>query len=143
MGYTHYWYRVREIELDVYFKILNDFKRLLPVLIEKGVWLAGSGGKGDPVINDEHVLFNGVCSERYEDFVFSRVLVLREWDEPDENDQYFQFCKTSAYPYDQAVIAFLLIAKHHLKQDIAFQSDVGAKKLDAAKKLCQTTLGIS
>ncbi|PYE49304.1 hypothetical protein HUB98_03785 [Paenibacillus barcinonensis] len=141
MGYTHYWYRIREIELDVYFKILTDFKRLLPVLTEEGVRLAGSGGKGDPVINDEHVLFNGVGSERYEDFVFPRVL--RLWDEPDENDQYFQFCKTSAYPYDQAVIAFLLIAKHHLQQDITVQNDVGAEKLEAAKKLCRTTLGLS
>ncbi|MBB6021413.1 hypothetical protein HNR77_002508 [Paenibacillus sp. JGP012] len=143
MRYTHYWYRVREIELDVYFKILTDFKRLLPVLTEEGVRLAGSGGKGDPVINEEHVLFNGVGSERYEDFVFSRVLVLREWNESDENDHYFQFCKTSAYPYDQAVIAFLLIAKHHLQQDITVQSDVGIEKLEAVKKLCRTSLGLS
>lgn len=141
MGYTHFWYRVREIELDVYFKILTDFKRLLPVLTEEGVRLAGSGGTGDPIIDEDNILFNGVGAERYEDFVFPRIL--RLWDESDENDQYFQFCKTSAYPYDQAVIAFLLIAKHHLKQDIAVQSDVGAKKLDATKKLCQTTLGIS
>lgn len=141
MGYTHYWYRVREIELDVYFKILTDFKRLLPVLTKEGVRLAGSGGTGDPVIKDENLLFNGVGAERYEDFVFPRKL--RLWGEPDENDQYFQFCKTSSYPYDQAVIAFLLIAKHHLQQDITVQSDVGAKKLDAAKKLCQTSLGFS
>lgn len=141
MGYTHYWYRVREIELDVYFKILTDFKRLLPVLIEEGVRLAGSGGTGDPVINDDNLLFNGVGAERYENFVFPRVL--RIWDEPDKNDQYFQFCKTSAYPYDQAVIAFLIIAKHYLQQDITVQSDVGVEKLEDAKKLCQTYLGIS
>ena len=141
MGYTLYWYRVREIELDVYFKILTEFKRLLPVLTEEGVRLARSGGTGDPIIDEDNLLFNGVGSERYEDFVFPRVLSL--WDEPDENDQYFQFCKTSSYPYDQAVIALLLIAKHHLQKDITVQSDVGVEKLEAAKKLCQTYLGIS
>ncbi|SEL30074.1 hypothetical protein [Paenibacillus sp. OK003] len=141
MGYTHFWYRVREIELDVYLKILTDFKRLLPVFAGVGVLLAGPGGTGDPVINEDNLLFNGVGADRYEDFVFPRVLYL--WNEPDENDQYFQFCKTSAYPYDQAVIAFLLIAKHHLQQDITVQSDVVAKKVDAAKNLCQTYLGIT
>jgi hypothetical protein len=141
MGYTHYWYRVREIELEVYFKILTDFKRLLPVLTEEGVRLAGSGGTGDPIIDEDNLLFNGVGAERYEDFVFPRIL--RLWDESDENDHYFQFCKTSAYPYDQAVIAFLLIAKHHLQQDITVQSDVRAEKMESVKILCQTSLGFS
>jgi len=63
----------------------------------------------------------GDCS--HESFVLPRVFRLREWSEPDEHGRYFDCCKTAYKPYDLAVISCLLIAKHHLGDDIMLSSD--------------------
>lgn len=39
------------------------------------------------------------------------------------NDKYFQFVKTEGLPYGLAVLAFLINAKHHLKDKISVSSD--------------------
>jgi len=31
MGYTHYWYRDKEIDRDTFTKIADDFRKLLPI----------------------------------------------------------------------------------------------------------------
>ena len=59
MGYTHYWYREKEIDKGVFQKIVDDFKKLLPEFQKMGLKLAGGSGEGDPVITYEKVVFNG------------------------------------------------------------------------------------
>lgn len=59
MGYTHYWYRDAVIDVDVFKKIVRDFKIIAEHLRAIGVPLADGLGKGYPELNDEIVCFNG------------------------------------------------------------------------------------
>lgn len=59
MGYTHYWYRPKEIPEDIFRKIVEDFQRVLSQLGEAGVRLAGPLGDGEPIITPDGVVFNG------------------------------------------------------------------------------------
>ena len=62
MGYTHYWYRKKEIPEYVFRKIVDDFRKLLPIFKMLGIQLANGVGEGEPEINYEYVIFNG-CSK--------------------------------------------------------------------------------
>ena len=205
MGYTHYWYREKEIEPRTFKMIVRDFRRLLPVFKVLDVKLGDGLGEGKPVINSREVVFNGlrncghpknpglaipwpaetvkpgvapdacqavvgswfagvVLNQRtcdgdcsYETFYFPRVLPERYtpvqrvicYDlngRPVCHDQrhvgkYFQFCKTAFRPYDLAVTAFLVIAKHHLGDRILVESDGTIAHWMDAVKLCQNVLG--
>lgn len=59
----------------------------------------------------------------------------------DEKGMYFEFCKTAYKPYDIAVTAFLIIAKHHLGELIEVSSDGDNKDWFDAKVLCDKVLG--
>lgn len=97
-----------------------------------GKWYAGV------VVNTR--MCNGDCS--YESFVFKRVRIpYGYWDVPMENGFYFDFCKTGFRPYDLAVTAFLLIAKHYLKDKIIIKTDGENTHWFDPKLLCQLELG--
>jgi hypothetical protein len=59
MGYTHYWYREKEISFSPFSAIVKDFKTLLPLFKVLDVKLADGRGEGEPVITDEEITFNG------------------------------------------------------------------------------------
>ena len=65
----------------------------------------------------------------------------------DENDEdnivgkYFQFTKTAYKPYDLAVTACLVIAKHHLGEQIVVRSDDNMENWHEAMQLCHYFLG--
>jgi hypothetical protein len=82
----------------------------------------------------------GDCS--HESFVLPRVFTLPEWRlEPNEKGLHFDFCKTAYKPYDIAVTACLIIAKHHLGNDIEVRSDGEEKDWIDAMLLCEENLG--
>jgi len=60
MGYTHYWYRIREIDKTTFRNIVADFKKLLPLFKTLDIKLGDGLGKGEPIINDNEVIFNGL-----------------------------------------------------------------------------------
>ena len=68
-----------------------------------------------------------------------------EWDKPRKTkrdaEMYFAFTKTAYKPYDLAVTACLIIAKHHLKDDILVSSDGNIDKWKDAMMLCGHFLG--
>lgn len=187
MGYTHYWYRHKEIEPQTFSRIARDFRCLLPVFKNLNIQLAGGEGDGEPEIDDEIICFNGSrhcghpkdtsiaipwpakdatgiavpgedvrsgswpagvllqkracdgdCS--YETFCLPRVFTDSEWQKP-ENGLYFDFCKTAFRPYDMAVTACLVIAKHYLQDRIVVRSDGDDDQWQDAKWLCQIELG--
>ena len=81
----------------------------------------------------------GDCS--HETLYFPRVLKPSDWQKP-ENGGYFDFCKTAYKPYDLAVTAFLVIAKHHLGEKLIVSSDSnGLEQWQDAIRLCQAVLG--
>jgi len=58
-----------------------------------------------------------------------------------EVGKYFDFCKTAFKPYDWAVTAFLVIAKHYLGDNLLVRSDGTSANWQDARLLCQVELG--
>lgn len=94
-------------------------------------WLAGN--------TVSHRVCDGNCA--YQDFVFLRTLQERSPVEFSVYGWHQQFCKTSFKPYDLAVVAFLIIAKHHLRDEILVCPDGAPNHWFDAKHLCQMHLG--
>ncbi len=67
--------------------------------------------------------------------------LLRAGEHRSRDGRCFEFCKTAFKPYDLAVTACLVIAKHRLGSDIEVASDGGACEWADAKTLCQAVLG--
>ena len=53
----------------------------------------------------------------------------------------FEFTNTARKPYDIAVTACVIIAKHHLGKKIKISSDGANQEWNDGKKLCQYILG--
>ena len=95
-----------------------------------GDWFAGA--------TLQHRACNGNCS--YESLWFERTIKPESWMEP-KNGLYFEFTKTAFRPYDLAVTAFLIIAKHHMGDKIKVNTDGEQPQWDDARRLCYTHLG--
>ncbi len=80
----------------------------------------------------------GDCS--HETMLFERIKTLQDWNKPNEQKLYYNFCKTAFKPYDIAVIALLIIAKHYLNDKIVVSSDGTDNQWFDGKLLCQQTL---
>ncbi|MEK6880552.1 MAG: hypothetical protein AABY22_13125, partial [Nanoarchaeota archaeon] len=230
MGYTHYWYVKPELDKEKFIKIVNDFKKVLPVFEQLGIKLADGMGKDKPEINYEVIRFNGLTNcghnkrdlgiawadknaeglvsiskeEKYTDEKLNPIMngniatvmignplewakhsdVSEVWfagaslkgrvcdgdcshetftleqkiNYEDYNGnlgykQYklgllkkyngfdFNFCKTAFKPYDLAVNVIMIIAKHHLGNDIRIRSDGTEENWKMGKVLCQKILG--
>jgi len=63
------------------------------------------------------------------------------YNNPKEIGRYFEFCKTAYKPYDLAVIICLIIAKHHLKEEIIVSSDGRIDTWKDGMLICQKILG--
>ena len=99
--------------------------------VKVGTWFAG--------VELQKRSCDGDCS--HETFVFPRVLKPHEWEKPRKNGLYFDFCKTAFKPYDLAVTAFLVIAKHYLGDSLIVHSDGDEPHWQDARWLCQLELG--
>jgi len=97
--------------------------------VKTGVWFAGAEIKKR--------VCDGDCS--YETLYFPRHFFPEKWEKP-KKGKYFEFCKTAFRPYDLAVITFLIIAKHYLKEKIIVKSDGTNDHWFDGKLLCQMTL---
>ena len=126
MGYTHYW-NFKKNPKDCkdgskkFAKAVELLKKCLAkVPAEIGVCkapfvLKGSNGKGEPVLTNEVVCFNGDASMYY-DYETCYIAL--------NNDDYdFDFCKTARQPYDVAVCLTLLCFKKTFGDDFSYSSD--------------------
>ena len=86
-----------------------------------------------------HRCCDGRCS--YETFSLPRSLDTEQHRDPDENGFYIEYVKTGFRPYDVAVTAVLMIAKHHLNDNFVVSSDGGDHQWADARRLCQRVLG--
>ncbi|MFP3190365.1 MAG: hypothetical protein RXR31_03385 [Thermoproteota archaeon] len=140
MGITHYWEIRKTIEKDRFAKIAQDFKKTIPYL---GVELAGWDGKGKPEITNNIIRFNGKEPHDYETFHFGRIA---KWPHYSKSDRgtWFAFCKVGfdiPQPYDIAVKVALIIAKHHLGNDIILGSDETEAEWEDAYEIVKNVLG--
>jgi hypothetical protein len=143
MGYTIYWYRDKKIEPTIFKRILADFDKIRSDLDRNGILLAGPDGEGLPMINEYGVSFNGVCGSQgcCEVFSFVQELIFPYREPRKRNGKYFQYVKTDGLSYGLAVASFLIIAKHHLNNQIIVSSDKPLSSWDKARELCQRILG--
>jgi hypothetical protein len=80
---------------------------------------------------------DGDCS--HEAFYFPRIMKVPDSQKPDDG-LYFEFSKTAYKPYDLAVIVFLIIAKHYLKDRLVVNSDGTDSQWLDGKLMCQDKL---
>lgn len=100
---------------------------------EAGTWFAGT--------TLDTRTCDGDCS--YETVGFPRDISKQKFlQESDEHKGlFFSCCKTAFRPYDVAVTAFLIIAKHHLGDKLHVASDGEDQHWQDGKRLCWTYLG--
>jgi len=139
MGYTQYWRRPATISDDAMRAIVDDFGLLILPLDDAGVKLCGGDGKGAALVTPDGVSFSGSSNRTNEPFNFPRIMQPEPWKKPVEG-LYSAFCKTGLAPYDLAVMAFLLVAKHHVPE-IQIATDGGDEQWSKARQFCQDILG--
>jgi hypothetical protein len=163
MGYTHYWHRPKVLDLARFRRFREDMARLLAHLprhsdsaggyfADRALIVRGSDGKGDPIVTDELVSFNGDATfagdsgdgddvdMSHETFHLPRVYEPQDWQRPDDCGRYFDFCKTARKPYDLAVTAALITLRHHFPE-VGVSSDGVAADWTAGLALCRSVLG--
>jgi hypothetical protein len=97
-----------------------------------GHWFAGA-------VLDTRIC-NGDCS--YETFSFPPTMDKSFLQKNTEHrGLFFECCKTAYRPYDLAVTAFLVIAKHHLQDRLMVRSDGTLQHWVEGIELCRTYLG--
>lgn len=144
MGFTHYFYRKPELDAVKFSAAVVDARRILDAVRARGIRLAGPMGKGELVLSDAEIAFNGRApKEDHETFGIDRT-----WTEPypghgqsDEGGRMFDFCKTAHKPYDLAVTAVLLVLQHHLGADIRLSSDGVSAEWEPAERLVREVCG--
>lgn len=158
MGYTHYWYRAPTLTPGAFrgwvkdVQLLND--QLPPFTTSGGGYYAdkrlsvhGPDGRGDAVIRDDLVAFNGRNGGRsslddlaHETFYMPRQLDPEPYRTVDEHGRVFEFCKTSRKPYDLFVTAALIALKEHFP-GVYVLSDGGASDWEEGIALTKRVLG--
>jgi len=133
MGWTHHWERSVELPPKQFKQAVEDLRALLP---ELPVELAGFDGGGEPMLADDHIVFNGRLGEHCEPFEIARV----EFDRRGRG-YVSSFCKTEQMPYDIAVQAVLIVLKHHLGDEIRVASDGTGPAWSDARRRVQASLG--
>ena len=116
MGWTHYWKKEIELPAEKFSKAVDDCRKMLALL---DVSLVGPDGVGEPVLNDDEIIFNdsadtGEC----EPFQFKRIQKSSSG-----KDVVFEHCKTEHTAYNRAVQCCLFILKSYLGDLIIISSD--------------------
>jgi len=138
MGYTHYWYRPKELDSDRFSDAIKDIA-LVFSFTEGQKFPVGYTYAKQIVdvyeLNRREINFNGIGEDGHETFNIS--------DEYSNNEDYWKFncCKTARKPYDTCVVACLIIFKHHLGDDIKIMSDGNPEDWNKGLKLVQDVLG--
>lgn len=115
MGYTHYWYRNPAKETpEMFGRFALDAMRLVTVATTGGLPLEADFTEGV-------IRVNGVGPDACEDFWWSAV---EDGTLSFDDGSTFGFTKTRQRPYDAAVCALLLRARHHyLETGMSIASD--------------------
>lgn len=109
MGYTHYFETLSTPSQDVWNKVVEEAKEVS--LASSALIQFESDMEAIPLMDSRIIRFNGVGDEGYETFLVER------------EGSGWSFCKTARKPYDEIVVAILIIAKHHLVENFRWTSD--------------------
>ena len=100
MGYTHYWKNDTTISTNDWENSIQTIQAIIDSA-EDGLLSEDGEESNKPVINVEHVIFNGVDQDAHEGLFITR--------EPTS----FDSCKTACKPYDKYVVAVLMTLAHN------------------------------
>ena len=134
MGLTHYWKRPSELPADAFRAAVDDCRRLFQAA---GAQLGGFEGIGDPLLNDERIVFNGLAPRACEPFEVAIV----EFDRHGR-PEVRSYCKTEFQPYDHFVKAALIVLHHHLGPAFQVSSDAKPEDWEEAQELTKSVLGV-
>lgn len=144
MSYGHYWGRTKTIPSDAFDAVGRDVRQIIEAVAPTlglfgGIKVRGATGSGRPIIDADHICFNG--SPRRETFWISRDVSLKSPDQaPGEDGIYWDFVKTGQLPYDTVVVATLISLKCHVP-DVQLSSDGGAEDWAAGLALYRRATG--
>ena len=142
MGYTHYWYRKKELDgADLRPAAADCAQMAVAAEIPLERVYPGEPAEFGP----EQILFNGRGEEGHEDFFLPHSLAKGPggYIGRDERGRIFDYCKTARKPYDLTVCCCLIVLKHWLGEDISIKSDGDDAEANGsrARSLCQRVLG--
>lgn len=141
MGYTHYCYKVEELDQSRWDNFITDFEKVLPFFTQ---YLDKDTTDNQYLqCTSEKLWFNGIGENGHETFAFRRVEEHdsgTQYHRENSNTPYFMFCKTARKDYDIAATCALIIAKKHFGDDVVISSDGDNAEWAEAKELCQDEL---
>lgn len=146
MSYGHYWGREKTIRADAFRAVAEDVRTIIAAVAPTlglfgGIKVKGATGSGAPIIDADHICFNG--SPAKETFWVARDVALKSpTQEPDEHGVYWDFVKTGGLPYDTVVVAALVALKAHVP-DLRLSSDGGEEEWAAGMALYERATGRS
>jgi hypothetical protein len=133
MGWTHYWQREIELPAKSFADATTDCRKLFELLKTP---LGDVKGKGEPVLAEDKIMFNGINGHSCEPFIINRIQPPRPG-----RSIVRGYCKTEHLPYDLCVQCTLIILKHHLGDAIKITSDGTDYDWEEARKACTKYLG--
>lgn len=123
MGYTHYWKQTSDFTIGEWKRIKKGAELIIKTT---NVPLSDSEGnpKTSPDITTKFISFNGDGDDAHETFYISKI---RRKD--------FNFCKTARKPYDEVVVAILLLIEYIAPEKFIWSSDGNEEDHEAGKQL--------
>jgi len=126
MGYTHYWNQRRDFTDDEWKRVQMGVRNILTSAEVDEIPLGNGMGEGTPVIEADHISFNGLGDDGHETCYLSRKQPpCPEWKSQADYDQRgaFDFCKTARKPYDPVVVSVLNFLVTEFPSVISASSD--------------------
>jgi hypothetical protein len=133
MGLTHHWERPTELPREAFRAAIEDCRTLLAV---SEADIAGFDGTGEPILDEDRIVFNGQAPRACEPFEIAAV----EFDRRGR-PEVFGHCKTGHLPYDLYVRASLIVLAHHLRGALRMTSDADSTDWGKAQSLVEQSLG--
>jgi hypothetical protein len=93
------------------------------------ILIAGPGGQGMPIFNQEQIALNGKAPHDYESFVLERDPRGGLWTPEMAAEGVFNFCKTEYRAYDAVVVSILAAARLSAPKAIRVSSDGGPEAI--------------
>lgn len=142
MGYTHYFERLIIFDISKFRDVARDIDTIIRKIHESGITICGFNGTGVPEINTDIIAFNGCDAD---DGACGSFNLDRKISTPHDITKHpnkmMDYCKTRSKPYDIAVCASLIIAKHYFGDDIRISSDGEIGNWQPAMRLVHDTHG--
>lgn len=125
MGYTHYWTVSENFSQEEWDEILACARKIIgassiPIQYE-------DDDDSPPELSNEMICFNGVGADGLETFVLTRTVS-------------HSFCKTARQPYDEIVVAILIMVADVVPDKFSWSSDGSEDEHDDGNDLYLSAL---